>query len=115
MKHKGQMKLTRTCRKIFPDLRVFQEVAFPDLVSDKGALLRYDIAVPEFRILIEYHGCTKFEKFVHRKRARWDRAKLHDALKKAYAEENEWAFVCFTHQDKIGDESAVKTRIARHA
>jgi len=115
VRHKGQMKLTRTCRRIFPDLRVLQEVAFLDLVSDKGALLRYDIAVPEFRILIEYHGCTKFAKFIHRTLARWNRAKLHDDLKKSYAKENEWAFVCFTHRDKIGDESLVKRRIARYA
>jgi len=109
------MKLTMTCRNAFPDLNVFQEVAFPDLASDKGALLRFDICIPEFKMLIEYRGCTGFVKFVHRRRSNWERTRLHDGLKKLYAKYNGWNLVVFTHRAKIGNEKLVRRRIMRNA
>jgi len=114
VKYKSQTALVRTCRSIFPDLDVFQEIAFPDLVSDKGAMLRYDICIPELSVLIEYHGCTHFVKFIHRKMSNWKRSRYHDKLKKLYAKDNDWNLVIFTHRINIENESIIRKRIFQH-
>lgn len=111
MRYKTQNALTKTCRRIFSGLCIYREVAFPDLTSDKGFLLRYDIAIPEVEILVEYHGCAKFVKFVHKRLSSFKRARKHDALKKAYAKHMGWVFVEFTARDNVRNESLVLKRI----
>jgi len=53
---KTQRRLTSVLREIHGEDAVHSEVCPPWACSPKGALLRYDIAIPALRILVEYHG-----------------------------------------------------------
>jgi len=100
-KYKAQHSLYEICKSLYG--MAFEEVAFPQCYSKKGALLRFDIYIPNRRILIEYHGRQHFEfnKFFHKTKKGFKNAQLRDLRKKAFCSKFGYILIEFCPDDKI--------------
>ena len=116
-KFRSQRRLAEFCKEISPEV-VLQEVAFPGLKSDKDKLLRFDIAVPGLKILIEYHGCDGFVPFVHHRKSAWLRTKQHDKMKRKFAKDIGWKLIHCSRKDltpaRLETKLKCLRRIRRH-
>ena len=110
-KYKSQHTLYSVCKLLYG--KVFQEVAFPRCYSEKGSLLRFDIYIPDKRILIEYQGDEhyKFIRFFHRTKREYKAMLRRDFTKKAFCVKYGYVFIEFTQKDNVSYPHEVKERI----
>ena len=110
-KYKTQHLLYEICKSLYGT--AFEEVAFPQCYSKKGALLRFDIYIPSKRVLIEYQGrChDTYIKFFHKTKKEFKNAQLRDLRKKAFCSKFNYVFLEFTYKEKIGFAHEIKQQI----
>ena len=110
-KYKTQHLLYEICKSLYGT--AFEEVAFYQCYSEKGALLRFDIYIPSKRILIEYQGREHFEynEFFHKTRKEFKSAQLRDLRKKVFCSRYGYGFLEFIYKDNIKFAHEVKQRI----
>jgi hypothetical protein len=72
-------------------------------VSEKGALLEYDVFIKDKNILIEYNGEQhyKFIKHFHKKQERFEAQQARDVKKKKLALSNDFIFVVFKFDEPL--------------
>jgi len=106
-----QGNLARAIRKI--GYEVDQEVMPLWSVSKKGALMPFDIAIPELMILVEYQGEQHQEqiKFFFRNKNLWKAYLKRQKLKRDLAEQNGWTVVEFTPDDKPFRGKEIKSKL----
>lgn len=95
--HLTERRLIRILRKIY--INIYASFHPLWAVSDKGALMEYDICVPEKKILIEYDGPQHyiFPNRFHKTRGQFEEQQLRDKLKENLAIENDWKLVRIPH------------------
>jgi len=98
LKWKGQRALTRKLEAKYGRSRVFSEAAPLWAIGAKGALLRFDIAIPDQKILVEYQGPQHEDpramRYFSRTPAKAFRElKKRDALKRELARANGWVLI----------------------
>lgn len=109
----NQWKLFKSCKVLYPI--VFEEVSFPDCIGSKGAVLRFDIYIPEKKLLIEYDGDQhqKFDSFYHKSYKEFQERQLYDRLKEIYASGHDFVLIKFTKEDKVDQPHEVSNRISQ--
>jgi len=100
--------------EIFGVDRVFEEVGFTNLVSDKGSMLRFDIMIPDIPLLCEYNGRGHYHyiRIMHRRRSAFQRLLKHDRRKIEYTRSMGIPFLVISHLDNPGNPSWIMDRIA---
>ncbi len=94
--------------------RLVTEVGYPDWgLSRVGGLLRFDMAVPKWALLVDYHGQQHYtpHTYYHRTRAAYDRQRENDQLKRERAPMAGYTYVIFTYREEVGNEEWVKMRL----
>ncbi len=90
MRGRGRIKVSKAQRQLFLDIRkwcsgtqVFQEVIFPWCIGPRGAGYRYDIVVPDLKIIVEYDSSLhyKFNKHFHKTKAGFTTQMVRDQVK----------------------------------
>jgi len=94
--------------------RVVTEVGFPDWgLSSKGGLLRFDIYVPQWNLLVDYHGIQHYtpNNPYHRKPGQYRRQQLNDALKRDVAPLNGMNYVILSYREDVEDEAWIRRKL----
>lgn len=96
------------------DNEVMTEVGFPDWgLSIRGGLVRYDIGIYKYRLLVDYHGegHYRFIKDYHHDAEGFRVQLANDGLKPKYANQNGWNYMIFNYTEDIGDKEWVRRRL----
>ena len=111
---KHQRMLADTLVKIFGVKYVVDEVKFLWSISRKGSYLAYDIAIPRYNILIEYHGSQHFSypNPFHKSIEEYENQVRNDKLKGQLAVQNNWTCMVFSYNEPVYDESWVRRRLS---
>jgi len=111
IKYQSQRKLYAVCKLLYG--KVFQEVAFPNCYSEKGSLLRFDIYIPDKRILIEYQGDEhyRFIRYFHKTKSAYRSMLRRDFRKKVFCLKHDYIFLEFTQNDNVSCPHEVKEKI----
>ena len=91
---------------LFPYDRILEEVSLPGSKTDRrGSTLRADFFIPNRRMVVEVHGEQhhKFNRFFHKNKLSFYRAKARDADKKEWCQINDIRLVEFNHNEDIND------------
>ena len=94
--------------------RVYTEVGFPDLVlSEKGWPLRFDIAIPSKKFVIEYNGEQhyRYTKPWHSSYDDFLRQKKNDTIKIDAIKKNNWSALIFTYMEDVMNKKWVRVRM----
>jgi hypothetical protein len=94
-------------------LKVDHEVGFLDLLSPKGALLRWDMCIPSLKVLVEFDGeqHKKHILFFFKKKKDWKYYLECQEIKRRWAEDAGWTIIRFSHEDLPFREGEVKSRM----
>ena len=102
-------RLRQIIKKIFGVKNVVSGVHPIWALSPKGALMEYDIVVPDEKLLIEYSGMQHFEfpNYFHKTRSQFAAQQMRDKLKVDLAEHHGWRLIVVTPHDSV-DEDTVR-------
>jgi hypothetical protein len=112
---KHQRMLTDTLVKIFGKAYIVDEVKFVEWgISRKGGFLSYDIAIPRYNILVDYHGEYHFSypNPFHHSIEEYENQVRNDKLKGQLAVQNNWTYMVFSYNEPVFDESWVRRRLS---
>lgn len=100
-----QEQIFTVCCVLFGRAGVIQEYT----LENKS---RIDIAIPDQKVAIEYHGRQHFEyiEHFHKNYDNFVRGKARDLQKKEHILKNGWCYIEFTYHDKL-TEDTISTRI----
>lgn len=107
----GRIKVSKAQRELFVDIRrwclgtpVFQEVIFPWSIGPRGAGYRYDIVVPDLRLIVEYDSAIhyKFNKHFHKTRTGYATQRIRDQVKDRLAKTNGYTIFRVRQDDPEG-------------
>jgi hypothetical protein len=101
---KAQKELFLEIKKWAGNLEVVQEVIFPWSIGPKGAGYRYDIVVPDLRLIVEYDSLlhSKYSKHFHHSQTNFNDLKERDILKTTLARKNGWDIIRVDERDPQG-------------
>lgn len=117
---KGQSQLVDTVTSIVKGLgidsrSIISEVGFPDWgISTGGGLLRYDVAVPKLRLLVDYHGVQHYtpdNRFHRGNMDKYNRQRDNDKLKAKLSGINGWNYVVFSYREQVDSIEWVRKRL----
>lgn len=86
--------------------RVVTEVGFPDwALSARSGLLRFDIYVPQWDLLLDYHGIQHYtpQNPYHRNVGEYRRQQTNDTLKREVAPSNGFNYVILSYREDVGE------------
>jgi hypothetical protein len=95
---------------------VYTEVGFPDwALNSKGNPLRFDIAIPSKKVVIEYNGQQHYnhKSIYHHSRDDYDIQKNNDRDKKDCVKAHGWYFILFTYMEDTNNIEWVNMRIKK--
>ncbi len=107
----GRIKVSKAQRSLFIEIRrwckgtpVFQEVIFPWSIGPRGAGYRYDIVVPDLRLIVEYDSAIhyKFNKHFHKNRTGFTIQRVRDQVKDRLAKTNGYTIFRVRQDDPEG-------------
>ena len=106
VKSSGEISL----RKLFDDnlINYVSEKTFEDLKGKKKHNLRYDFYLPDYNILIEYHGGQHFDS---NSKLYTEDAILRDKVKFEYAKLNNISILYFTNEVEIYEKHGYFTEV----
>ena len=91
---------------LFPYDRILEEVSLPGSKTERhGRILRADLFVPNRRLIVEVHGEQhyKFNKFFHKDKLAFYKAKARDYDKKEWCEINDIRLIEFNYDEEVDD------------
>jgi hypothetical protein len=97
-------------RKLFDDnlINYVSEKTFEDLKGKKKHNLRYDFYLPDYNILIEYHGSQHFDP---NSKLYTEEGIERDKIKFDYAKDNNIPIIYFTNSKKVYEEKGYFTEV----
>ena len=107
----GRIKVSKAQQALFLDIRkwsegrpVFQEVIFPWSLGPKQAGYRYDIVVPDIKLIVEYDSSIhyKFNKHFHKTQAGFRIQMIRDQVKDRLARKNGYTIFRVRQDDPEG-------------
>lgn len=90
------------------------DTGYPDWsISVAGGLLRFDIVIGKYKLLIDYHGEQHYRYIdgMHNNIGEFKRQKDNDLLKTKLAPINGWNYIIFNYTENVGDEEWVGSRL----
>ena len=91
---------------VFPHDIILQEVSLAgSKTQSRRSTLRADLYIPNRNLMVEVHGEQhhKFNRFFHKNKLSFYRAKARDADKKEWCQINDIRLVEFNHNEDIND------------
>lgn len=115
--HQDQLResVVAVLRGLDDPRRVVTEVGYPDWgISSHGGLLRFDIGIPKYHILVDYHGSQHYtaDNYFHRTASDFRRQAENDTLKKELAAINGYQYIVFSYREDVGNTEWVRERIS---
>ena len=110
--YNSETLLYKNLCKIYGYKDVYRHVYPSWSISNKGALLEFDIYIHSIKVCVEYDGIQHYQypNFFHKRRRDFNDQKIRDLLKNKLARENNQILYRFRY-DELIDEINVKRRI----
>lgn len=107
--HSHEIELTKILERYYGHSNVVTSYHPLWAVSDKGALLEYDIAIKDKKILIEYNGEQhyRFTKLFHETKKDFVAQQRRDVLKQELAKEHGYKFVVIRFDEPLIEDYLV--------
>lgn len=101
--HKSETKLFEILRLIFGKDNIVAGVHPIWAVSNKGALLEYDIGIVDQKLLVEYNGLQHYEfpNYFHKTKKQFLAQKFRDRIKKEMAEQHGYNFIVVKYDEYL--------------
>lgn len=107
--HSNEIYLTKIIEKFYGAANVVTSYHPLWAVSRKGALLEFDIYIPEKKILIEYNGIQHYEftQCFHRTKTKFAEQKRRDKRKARLAKKNKFILIVFKYDEPLIEDYVV--------
>lgn len=104
--HSHEIELTKILERYYGTHNIVTSFHPLWAVSNKRALLEYDIFIKNKNILIEYNGEQhyKFIRIFHRRLKRFEDQKTRDALKETLAKANNFKFIVIKYNEPLVED-----------
>lgn len=106
----------KTQQTLYKQIKVlFKKRTFQECVFDWYPFKRYDIAVPELKLIVEYDGIQHFKqiKFFHKNREEFDLYRANDHAKEEIAKIQGWKVIRFNYMEDVKDRDFVRSKLEK--
>jgi len=111
---KPKLKISEPQRELYLNTRgIFRKPTFQEVTFDFYHYSRYDIVVPDHRLILEYDGEQhfKFIKMFHKSKGGFEAYKQKEKLKEEMAFVNDWKVVRFSYIEKVDDSEFIRKKL----
>jgi len=107
--HKHEISLTKVIERFYGPSKVVTGYHPLWAISVKGALLEFDIFIPEKNLLIEYNGIQHYQytAIFHKTRTRFLLQKRRDSRKARLAKKHKYNLVIFKYDEPLSEDYVI--------